>query len=72
MEFQFQFLYFFIGIVLGSIYVFFNVPKPRSIIKYPTPYNTKNITYKSLTGDCYKVKKKQVQCTDNSIEQPII
>jgi hypothetical protein len=42
------------------------------IIKYPTPYNAENIVYKGLSGDCYKFKMNEVECTDDTIDQPII
>lgn len=72
MKFQFQYTYFFLGLLIGAVYVFFNIPKPRLIIKYPTPYNTQTITYKSLSGDCYKIKKQEVKCSPDAIDQPII
>lgn len=69
---EFNITYFFVGLIIGAMYVFYNVPKPRLIIKYPTPYNTKTITYKSLSGDCFKIKKEIVECSDDAIDQPII
>ena len=71
-KFSINFLAFLTAFSIGLFYVFLDTPRPRMIIKYPTPYNAENIVYKGLTGDCYKFKMKEVECTENSIEQPII
>ena len=71
-QFAFNFLAFFIAFSIGMFYVYIDTPKPRMIIKYPTPYNAENIVYKGLTGDCYKFRMQEVPCTEDAIEQPII
>lgn len=71
-KFVFNFFAFFTALSIGMFYVYMDIPRPRLIIKYPTPYNAENIVYKGLSGDCYKFKMTEVKCTDNTIEQPII
>jgi hypothetical protein len=63
---------FIIAFIGGLIYVYITLPKPKAIIKYPTPYNFNKYTYKGLSDDCYKFKAKEVKCTSNTLPQPII
>lgn len=63
---------FLLSFMIGFIFIYINSPKPRVIIKYPTPYNSEKVYYKGLTGDCYKFKYEIVDCDKNAIEQPII
>ena len=71
-EFQFNLLYFFMAFVVGMLYVYLDSPKPRIIIKYPTPYNIDKLIYKGLSEECYKFKVKEVECSQEAISQPII
>jgi len=71
-KFQFNIFYFFIAFIVGIFYVYLDSPKPRIIIKYPTPYNTDKLTYKGLSEDCYKFHVKEVKCTNEALKQPII
>lgn len=70
--FKFNFFYFLIAFIIGMFFVYINSPKPRLIIKYPTPYNTEKNVYKGLNGDCYKFKVSEVKCSDDAILQPVI
>ena len=72
MEFQFHFFWFFLAFSIGIIYVYLSEPNTKQIIKYPTPYNSEKITYKGLSGDCYKFKSSEVKCTDDAKRQTII
>lgn len=71
-KFSFNLFYFFISFMAGLLYVYLDSPKPRIIIKYPTPYNTDKLTYRGLSDDCYKFKVKEVECTKNALQQPIV
>jgi hypothetical protein len=71
-KFTFNIFAFIIAFSLGILFVYLSAPKPRLIIKYPTPYNADKIVYKNENDICYKYKVNEVKCTDNSIEQPII
>lgn len=71
-KFSFNLFYFFIAFIAGIFYVYLDSPKPRIIIKYPTPYNTEKLTYKGLGDDCYKFNVNEVECTKGALHQPII
>jgi len=53
-------------------YVYIAAPKPKIIIKYPTPYNANKIVYRNDNDICYKYKVDEIKCSDNAIDQPII
>jgi hypothetical protein len=72
MEFQIHFFWFFLAFSMGIIYAFLGEPNKKQIIKYPTPYNSEKITYKGLSGDCYKFKSSRVECTNEAKHQTII
>ena len=69
--FKFNILAFFLAFCIGMIYVYISSPKPRVIIKYPTPYNANKIVYKNDNDMCYKYKVEEVKCTANAIDQII-
>ena len=71
-KFNFNFLAFIIAFTIGILFVYLSAPKPRIIIKYPTPYNADKIVYKNENDICYKYKVSEIKCSDKSIEQPII
>jgi hypothetical protein len=71
-SFKFNYPAFFIAFGLGILYVYIASPKPRIVIKYPTPYNAEKIVYRSSNDNCYKYEVNEVKCTDKAIEQPII
>ena len=70
--FKFNFFAFIIAFAIGMFYVYIAAPKPKIIIKYPTPYNANKIVYKNDNDICYKYKVDEVKCSDNVIDQPII
>lgn len=71
-RFRINFYSFFIAFFIGIFYVYINAPQKRMIIKYPTPYNSDKLVYRGQTGDCYKFHAEEVNCSKNSVEQPII
>ncbi len=72
-SFKFNIFAFIIAFAIGIFYVYISTPKPKVIIKYPTPYNANTIVYKHNDNDtCYKYTAEEVKCTANTIEQPII
>lgn len=54
--------YFFIAFCIGILYTYLTHPKPKVIVKYPTPDNVGQVLYKDDAGVCYRYKKKQVEC----------
>ena len=70
--FKFNFLAFIVAFAIGILYVYISTPKPKIVIKYPTPYNCNKIVYRNDNDICYKYSLEEVKCTDNAIEQPLI
>ncbi len=70
--FQFNVYAFFIAFFFGIFYTYITAPKPRIIVKYPTPYNVDKIIYKNSDDLCYKYKSEITECTKQSIPQPIV
>ena len=70
--FKFNFFAFIIAFAIGIFYVYIATPKPKIVIKYPTPYNSNKIVYRNDNDICYKYKVVEINCTENSIDQPII
>lgn len=55
---------FLVGICLMTVVK----EEPEIVVKYPTPYNTKNITYVDNVGNCYQYKANKIVCpTDNKV-----
>ena len=71
-HFTFNIISFVLAFLFGLLYVYIDVPKERSVIKYPTPYNVEKMVYKGLNDECYKFKATEVKCTSKAIPQPII
>jgi len=71
-SFNFNFLVFIIAFAIGILFVYLSAPKQKIIIKYPNPYNTDKIVYRSDNDICYKYKPEEIKCNNNAIEQPII
>jgi hypothetical protein len=69
--FRLNWIAFFIAFAVGMFYVYISSPKPRLIIKYPTPYNANKVTYQNDDNVCYKYDTEEVKCTDTAIPQPI-
>jgi len=46
-EFKFNFFAFIIAFAIGIFYVYISTPKPKIVIKYPTPYNSNKIVYRN-------------------------
>lgn len=63
---------FIIALIIGLIYIHISTPKPRAIIKYPTPYNTNKLVYKNVDDNCYKFKYTEVECSKTAIDQPLV
>ena len=70
--FNFNIYAFFIAFFFGIFYTYVTAPKPRIVIKYPTPYNVNKIIYKNSDDLCYIYKSEQTECDKNSIPQPIV
>jgi len=56
---------FFFSLVVGLLFVYIVVPETRTVYVYPTPENVDDILYRDKTGQCFKMKEKQVMCPSN-------
>ena len=63
---------FIVAFGVGILYVYLSAPKPKIIIKYPTPYNVNKVVYKNENDICYKYNAEEIKCNDKAIMQPII
>ena len=69
--FTMNWISFFGAFAIGMFYVYIASPKPRLIIKYPTPYNANKVYYQNDDNLCYKYNAEEVKCTSNAIPQPV-
>lgn len=60
--FKMNWVVFFIAFAIGISYVYFMVPTPNVVIKYPNPYNSGKLIYKDDSENCYKYKAEKVTC----------
>lgn len=70
-SFKIHFGSFIIAFALGMFFVYINIPKPNVVIKYPTPDNVNNVTYQDPAKNCYQYEAKKVECTNDSVKQPV-
>lgn len=61
-EFVFNFKAFAFGLAIGLIYVYMTDAPTKTILSYPTPYNTGQITYKDDGDTCYQFVATKVAC----------
>jgi hypothetical protein len=63
--------YFFLSFAVGLLVCYVTNPKPEVIVKFPSPYNAGQVTYKGDDNTCYKYKADKVQCPlDKSMIKP--
>ena len=64
--FRLNWIVFFIAFAIGISYVYFIVPSPKVVIKYPNPYNSSKLVYQDESDNCYKYKAEKVTCPDDN------
>jgi hypothetical protein len=70
-QFRLNWIVFFIAFAIGISYVYFIVPTPKVVIKYPNPYNSNKLVYQDESDNCYKYKAQKVKCPeDNKLITP--
>ena len=57
---------FLIGFLIGVCLMTIISEEPKIVVKYPTPYNTKNITYVDDSGNCYQYNANKIVCPTNN------
>ena len=61
-------LIFLISLSIGMFLTYILTPKPKIVIKYPTPYNAGKVKYIDDAGVCYKYRMVEVDCPINKNE----
>ena len=56
-----NFSIFMITLGIGFLLVYVYQPKPKIVIRYPTPENLENIIYTDDSGLCYKYEAKEIK-----------
>lgn len=72
--FKFNVPVFIIAFALAFLYVYLFGPQRKTILKYPTPYNSNKLIYHNSSGDCYMYKAEKVTCPNDPNEitlQPV-
>lgn len=55
-------LYFFVAFGIGLFFCYISKPQPKLILKFPSPVNVGQVTYKTDDGSCYKFKADKESC----------
>ena len=55
-------IYFIIAFTFGLFFCYLTHPKPQVVMKFPSPYNAGQVTYKGEDDSCYKFKADKVEC----------
>jgi len=55
-------LAFLLAFSVGIFMCYITFPKPKVIIRHPTPDNTNDIIYTDEKNNCYKYKVSEVKC----------
>jgi hypothetical protein len=54
--------YFFFSFAIGLFFVYILTPPPEVVVKFPSPYNAGQITYRDKSDTCYVYKADNVTC----------
>lgn len=60
---------------IGMLFMMLSVPKPKVVLKFPTPERAGLDTYHTPAGSCYKVNAEVVTCptqADKIRPQPVV
>ena len=55
-------VFFLAALVVGLIYTYITAPKPRIIVRYPTPENAGKIIYHDDADACYTYNVQSTSC----------
>ncbi len=77
MRFQIHWVSFLVSFSLMILYTYMVTPKPRVVIKHPTPFNAGKIVYRDAADTCYVFDAKEVvpcdkKKTPSLKKQPIL
>ena len=63
-------LAFALSLGFGLMVVYMTAPRPRRVIKFPSPINAGRVVYKDARKGCYVYDKKKVECDETALLQP--
>jgi hypothetical protein len=64
-------LYFLLAFTVGLFYCYLTKPQPSIVMKFPSPMNAGNVTYKNEDGTCYKYESSKEECPrDKNLIKP--
>ena len=58
---------FLSSFIIGLVFIFFLGPETKTIYKYPSPSNYKDILYKDKVNQCYQFIPKETNCPINPL-----
>jgi len=58
---------FLSSFIVGLVFIFFLGPDSKTIYKYPSPTNYKDILYKDKVDQCYQFTPKKINCPINPL-----
>lgn len=58
---------FLSSFIIGLIFIYFLGPETKTIYKYPSPSNYKDILYKDKVDQCFKFNLVEGQCPINPL-----
>lgn len=67
-------LYFFLSFAIGLLIVYVITPPPQIVVKFPSPFNAGNITYRDKVDSCFVYKADKTSCPRDTTlikEQPV-
>ncbi len=71
---KFNSLFLILSFTVGIVYMMFTVPRPKVIVKFPTPDVSESDIFSTAQGSCYKLASKQVPCPKDGkhvLSQPV-
>tara|TARA_Y100000310_G_C20475040_1_gene711968 strand:- start:387 stop:623 length:237 start_codon:yes stop_codon:yes gene_type:complete len=57
---------FIVSFSFGMFFCYILTPKPRVVMKFPTPDNSNDVIYVDESENCYKYKADEVACPGDS------
>ncbi len=64
-------LYFFSAFAVGLLFCYLVTPARKVVVKFPSPYNAGQITYKDNADNCFKFNADEVDCPqDRALVRP--
>ena len=69
---RFNALALILSFTIGIMFMMFTTPRPKVVIKFPTPEMDINQVFRTEQGSCYKVETEQVSCPEKNVRpQPV-